>query len=129
MKYPDYIRSCSRRTWNIVTCKICIVLAILTNIACKWGYVRFSITSSKNQPTRLLRNLMVEMFTIDELRYHAVREKGTLPALDQHIMNAILCMKMNLFINLCYYTHVHTHFTMAKAEEWGQPITVEALVF
>ena len=47
---------------------------------------------AKNQPTRLLRFLMVEMFSTDELRCSTVRgRKGNLPALDQDIMNAILC--------------------------------------
>ena len=47
---------------------------------------------AKNQPTRLLRFLMVEMFSIDELRCSTVRgRKGNLPSLDQDIMNAILC--------------------------------------
>ena len=47
---------------------------------------------AKNQPTRLLRFLMVEIFSTDELRCSTVRgRKGNLPALDQDIMNAILC--------------------------------------
>ena len=50
------------------------------------------LTKSKRQPTRLLRFLMAELFTEDELRCSTVRgKKGNLPALDQHVMNAILC--------------------------------------
>ena len=50
------------------------------------------LTKSKRQPTRLLRFLMAELFTEDELRCSTVRgKKGNLPALDQDVMNAILC--------------------------------------
>ena len=47
---------------------------------------------SKRQPTRVLRFLMEELFTHDELRLSTVRgKKGTLPALDTETMDAILC--------------------------------------
>ena len=50
------------------------------------------LTKSKRQPTRLLRFLMAELFTEDELKCSTVRgKKGNLPALDQDVMNAILC--------------------------------------
>ena len=50
------------------------------------------LSKSKRQPTRLLRFLMSELFTEDELRFSTVRrKKGKLPALDQDVMNAILC--------------------------------------
>ena len=50
------------------------------------------LARSKRQPTRLLRFLMVELFTEDELRCSTVHgEKGELPGLDQDVMNAILC--------------------------------------
>ena len=62
-----------------------------------------TIRRAKNQPTRLLRFLMVEMFTIDELRCSTVRgKKGNLPALDQEVMNAILCKKNNIHIATVY---------------------------
>ena len=51
------------------------------------------IRRSKRQPTRVLRFLMEELFTHDELRMSTVRgKKGTLPALDHETMDAILCM-------------------------------------
>ena len=51
---------------------------------------------SKRQPTRLLRGLMEELFTEDELRCSSVRgKKGTLPALDEEVMEAILCKNSN----------------------------------
>ena len=51
---------------------------------------------AKNQPTRLLRYLMEELFTVDELRCSTVRgKKGDLPALDQDLMNTILCKDVN----------------------------------
>ena len=47
---------------------------------------------SKRQPTRVLRFLMEELFTHDELRMSTVRgKKGKLPALDTETMDAILC--------------------------------------
>ena len=56
------------------------------------GAMLASVRRAKNQPTRLLRFLMAEMFSTDELRCSTVRgRKGNLPALDQDIMNAILC--------------------------------------
>ena len=85
---------------------------------------------AKNQPTRLLRFLMAEVFTSDELRCSTVRGKrGTLPALDQDVMNAILC-KIIIHYLKYYVQYIYTHigFTMAKAEEWGHPVTEEALV-
>ena len=54
-----------------------------------------ALRRAKRQPTRLLRYLMVELFSHDELRCSTVRgKKGKLPALDPDIMNAILC-KLN----------------------------------
>ena len=51
-----------------------------------------ALTRSKRQPTRLLRFLMGEMFTEDEMRCSTVRgKKSSLPPLDQDTMNAILC--------------------------------------
>ena len=51
-----------------------------------------ALRHAKRQPTRLLRLLMVELFSTDQLRCSTVRgKKGTLPALDPDIMNAILC--------------------------------------
>ena len=51
------------------------------------------LRKSKRQPTRVLRLLMEELFTNDELRTSTVRgKKGTLPALDVETMDAILCM-------------------------------------
>lgn len=50
------------------------------------------LTKSKRQPTRLLRFLMAELFTEEELKCSTVRgKKGSLPGLDQDVMNAILC--------------------------------------
>ena len=49
---------------------------------------------AKNQPTRLLWFLMVELLTIDVLGCSTVREKkGSLPALNQDVMNTILSFK------------------------------------
>ena len=51
-----------------------------------------ALTRSKRQPTRLLRHLMGELFTEDELRSSSVKgKKSPLPALDEDTMNAILC--------------------------------------
>ena len=96
-----------------------------------------ALRRAKRQPTRLLRYLMVELFSRDELRCSTVRgKKGELPALDQDIMNAILCKLLlcivvnklfNLF-TICYHQIVHLGFTMAKGDEWGLPVTEEALV-
>ena len=58
-----------------------------------------ALRRSKRQPTRLLRALMEELFTTDELRCSSVRGKrGTLPALDQETMDAILCKYYKNFI-------------------------------
>ena len=47
---------------------------------------------ANRQPTRLLRLLMTELFTEDELRMSSMRgKKGPHPALDQDTVNAILC--------------------------------------
>ena len=47
---------------------------------------------SKRQPTRILRYLMDELFSEDELKGSTVQsKKGTLPALDEETMDAILC--------------------------------------
>ena len=72
----------------------------------------------------LLRYQMVELFSHDELRFSKVRgKKGKLPVLDPDIMNVILCKLV-----ICYHQTVHLGFTMAKGEEWGLPVTEEALV-
>ena len=50
------------------------------------------LRKSKRQPTRVLRLLMEELFTTDELRSSTVRgKKESLPALDGETMDAILC--------------------------------------
>lgn len=49
------------------------------------------LRKSKRQPTRLLRQLLDCMFTVDELRISTVRGKGLKPSLDTETMNAILC--------------------------------------
>ena len=86
---------------------------------------------SKWQPIRVMRFLMDELFTTDELRSSTVHGKrGTLPPLDEETMDAILC-KNNLYMYVIYtYANLllHLGFTMAKAEEWGQLTTEEALV-
>ena len=98
-----------------------------------------ALQCAKRQLTRLLRILMAELFSIDQLRCSTVRgKKGTLPALDQDIMNAILCKF--LIMHTCmahpvnrytinYHHIVHLGFTMAKGVEWGLPATEEALVW
>ena len=53
------------------------------------GYIIGS--SSKCQPTKLMRYLMDELFTQDKFRCNSVRGKKWLPALDEDTMNAILC--------------------------------------
>jgi len=60
---------------------------------------------AKNQPTRLFCNLMVEMLTIDELRCSTLRGKRHSPALDQDIMNAILCKNMNTLISVIIHMY------------------------
>lgn len=51
-----------------------------------------ALRQSKRQPTRLLRYLMVELFSEDELRCCTVRgKKSSLPGLDRDTMDAILC--------------------------------------
>ena len=86
------------------------------------------IRQTKKQPTQLLRSLMAEMFSSDEMRCSTVRGKrSSLPALDQDVMNAILCKNINMHLSV-YTVYTHVGFTMAKAEEWGQPVTEEALV-
>ena len=51
------------------------------------------LRKSKWPPARVLRLLMEELFTVDELCGSTVRgKKGTLPALDEEMMDAILCM-------------------------------------
>ena len=60
------------------------------------------LRKSKRQPTRLLRCLMEEMFTEDELRCSSVRgKKGIHPGLDSEVMDAILCK----YIYLKIYTY------------------------
>ena len=50
---------------------------------------------ANRQPTRLLRLLLTELFTEDELRMSSMRgKKGPLPGLDQETVNAILCKSM-----------------------------------
>ena len=57
-----------------------------------------AMRQAKRQPTRLLRHLMVELFSEDELRCSTVRgKKGSLPALDRDTMDAILC-KLLLYV-------------------------------
>ena len=52
---------------------------------------------ANRQPTRLLRLLMTELFTEDELRTSSMRgKKGPLPGLDQDTVNAILCKSWNI---------------------------------
>jgi len=51
------------------------------------------LRKSKRQPTRVLRLLMEELFSIDELRSSTIRgKKGPLPPLDPETMDAILFM-------------------------------------
>ena len=51
-----------------------------------------ALTRAKRTPTKLLRHLMDELFTHDELRCSSVRgKKSTFPPLDEDVMNAILC--------------------------------------
>jgi len=58
-----------------------------------------ALRQSKRQPTRLLRNLMVELFSQDELRCSTVRgKKGSLPGLDRDTMDAILCRLLLFYI-------------------------------
>ena len=50
-----------------------------------------ALRRAKRQPTRLLRLLMVELFSTDELRCSTVRgKKGTLPALECYIVLVLL---------------------------------------
>ena len=88
------------------------------------------IRRSKCQPTRVLRLLMEELFTHDELRLSTVRgKKGTLPALDTETMDAILCKYIRCGFVIKYFCMCSAlGFTMGKAEEWGMPVTEEALV-
>lgn len=52
------------------------------------------IHKSKQLPARVMRFLMDELFTADELRSSTVRgKKGTFPGLDEETMDAILCKK------------------------------------
>ena len=72
------------------------------------------LRKSKRQPTRVLRLLMEEMFTSDELHTSTVRgKKGTLPALEAETMDAILCMQKclsciqyNIVMNKLYNTYI-----------------------
>ena len=58
-----------------------------------------ALRQSKRQPTRLLRNLMVELFSQDELRCSTVRgKKGSLPGLDKDTMDVILCKLLLFYI-------------------------------
>ena len=51
-----------------------------------------ALRQAKRQPTRLLRCLMVELFSEDELRCCTVKgKKSSLPGLDRDIMDTILC--------------------------------------
>ena len=62
------------------------------------------------QPTRLLRLLMMELFTEDELRTSSMRgKKGPLPGLDQDTVNAILC-KFNSTIMVISITLLNVKF-------------------
>ena len=59
------------------------------------------LRKSKHQPTRLLRALMEELFSEDELRCSSVRgKKGAHPALDVEVMDAILCKYISDFYRL-----------------------------
>ena len=50
------------------------------------------LRKSKRTPTRVMRLLMEELFTTDELRCSTVHgKKGNLPTLDTETMDAILC--------------------------------------
>ena len=70
-----------------------------------------ALRQAKRQPTRLLRYLMVELFSEDELRCCTVRgKKSSLPGLDRDVMDAILC-KLN---GTGFY-----HFPLySKATQW-----------
>lgn len=73
------------------------------------GTVLASVLSrSKRQPTRLLRFLMTQLFTEEELRCSTVRgKKGKLPGLDRDVMSAILC-KLYVYacmLNVCVATY------------------------
>ena len=86
-----------------------------------------ALRHAKRQPTRLLQYLMVELFSHDELRCSTVRGiKGKLPALDRMLYYVSLIEYM--IFAICYRQLVHLGFTMAKGEEWGLPVTEEALV-
>ena len=62
------------------------------------------------QPTHLLRLLMMELFTEDELRTSSMRgKKGPLPGLDQDTVNAILC-KFNSTIMVISITLLNVKF-------------------
>ena len=75
---------------------------------------------SGRQPTRLLRLLLTELFTEDELRTSLMRGKqGIHPALDQDTINAILC-KFNtknmlhyqfsyVYMQTCMYSYISTN--------------------
>ena len=55
-----------------------------------------ALRRANRQPTRLLRLLMTELFTEDELRTSSMRgRKGPLPGLDHDTVNAILCKYMH----------------------------------
>ena len=57
---------------------------------------------SKRQPTRLLRYLMDELFSPDELQGSTVRgKKGTLSPLDIETMDAIRIPYQYMHINIC----------------------------
>ena len=78
-----------------------------------------ALRRAKRQPTRLLRYLMVELFSHDELRCSTVRgKKGKLPALDPDIMNAILC-KLNWIHDICYLLSSTCTFRLYNGQGGG----------
>ena len=73
-------------------CQKCMELVKGMGVMVKGASLAASLTRCKCQPTRLLRLLMNELFTEDELRCSTVRGmRSDYPALDQDTMNAILC--------------------------------------
>jgi len=67
---------------------------------------------AKRQPTRILRYLMDELFSEEELKGSTVRgRKGKLPPLDEETMDAILCkykllqLRMKIIAFYCRLCH------------------------
>ena len=62
---------------------------------------------SKRTPTRLLRFLMGDLFSVDELQTSTVHgKKGKLPGLDQGTMDAILCKCLIIMLSTIFYITV-----------------------